>query len=71
MTDKFKKAHQHLISAKVLMAEVGYDEAGNETDPQAASSARLLARIVAEHKYQFREQILYPYKKPKQSKQPG
>lgn len=63
MTDKFKKAHQHLIQAQTLMGEVAYDEAGNILDHQAAASCRLLTRIIAEHKYQFREEILYPYKK--------
>ncbi len=47
------------------MGEIAYDEAGNILDHQAASSARLMARIVAEHKFQFREQIEHPYRKLK------
>ena len=57
MTDKITKAHNYLIQARTLMGELGYDETGLVIDQQAASSARLLARIVAEHKFQFREQI--------------
>jgi len=63
MTAKYRQAHELLIKAKVIMAELGYEESGIVKNHAAASSARLLTRVIAEHKFAFRDEIIDPYKR--------